>query len=189
MATTEIRITGFGGQGVILAAYVIGKAAAVIEGRHATLNQSFGPEARGSACSAQLLLSDEPIMYPYVRGVDILVAMSQDAYRKFVGELRDGGLALIDDSLVTQAAEKNVRILGAPATRIAETIGKRIMANMVMVGLFTATTGLLKPDSTRESIRTSVPSGTEDINLSAFERGLERGLEFVAAPSLSEVRA
>jgi 2-oxoglutarate ferredoxin oxidoreductase subunit gamma len=74
MARTEIRITGFGGQGVILAGYVIGKATAVVEGRHATLNQSFGPEARGSACSAQLILSDEPITYPYVRTTDILVA-------------------------------------------------------------------------------------------------------------------
>jgi len=136
MANTEIRITGFGGQGVILAAYVIGKAAAVVEGRHATLNQAFGPEARGSACSAQLILSDDPVMYPYVRRTDILVAMSQDAFRRFEGEVRDGGLALIDNSLVTPGPDPRYRVLGVPAGRMAEELGKRIVGNMVMVGFF-----------------------------------------------------
>jgi 2-oxoglutarate ferredoxin oxidoreductase subunit gamma len=189
MAITEIRISGFGGQGVILAAYVIGKAAAVVEGRHATLNQAFGPEARGSACSAQLILSDEPITYPYVRGTDILVAMSQDAYRSFVGEVREGGTVLIDDSLVTPAIGSGHRVLGAPATRTAEQIGKRIMANMVMVGLLTAATGIVAPDAVRESIRTSVPSGTEEANLHAFERGLEMGGRLVPASRPVEVQA
>jgi 2-oxoglutarate ferredoxin oxidoreductase subunit gamma len=189
MARTEIRITGFGGQGVILAGYIIGKAVAVMEGRHATLNQSFGPEARGSACSAQVILSDEPVMYPYVRQADLLIAMSQDAYRRFVGEVRQGGLALIDNSLVTPEPGSGLRTLGAPATRIAEEIGKRIMANMVMVGLFTATTGLVSADAAREAIRTSVPSGTEEVNLAAFERGFEAGQELVTGKEQEEVSA
>lgn len=189
MARTEIRITGFGGQGVILAGYVIGKAKAVVEGRHATLNQSFGPEARGSACSAQLILSDEPITYPYVRRTDILVAMSQDAFRRFVPELRDGGLALVDDSLVTPGDLHRIRALGAPATRTAEQLGKRIVSNMVMVGLFTGATGLVGADATREAVRSSVPPGTEKLNLDAFERGLELGMKLVAPRQLHEVHA
>ncbi len=189
MATTEIRISGFGGQGVILGAYVIGKAVAVIEGRNATLNQSFGPEARGSACSAQLILSDEPIAYPYVRRTDVLVAMSQDAFRRFAGEVRDGGLALIDDSLVTPAPDPRIRVLGGPATRTAEELGKRIAANMVMVGLFTAATGIVAPDAVREAIRTSVPSGTGPLNLSAFDRGLAFGSSLVAHRRSQEVTA
>lgn len=187
MARTEIRITGFGGQGVILAAYIIGKAAAVVEGRHATLNQAFGPEARGSACSAQLILSDEPVTYPYVRRTDLLLAMSQDAYRTFLGEVRDGGTALVDDSLVTPDPGTRVKTMGAPATRVAEEIGKRIMANMVMVGLFTATTGLITADAAQEAIRTSVPSGTEDVNLAAFQRGLEKGMELMKSGDREEV--
>ena len=173
MARTEIRFTGFGGQGVILAAYVIGKAAAVLEGRHATLNQSFGPEARGSACSAQLVLSDEPVTYPYVRATDILLAMSQDAYRRYVHELRDDGVVLVDDSLVVP--ESGHRAFGAPATRTAEGLGTKIVANMVMVGLLTSRTGVVGREAVREAIRTSVPTGTEEINLAAFARGLELG--------------
>jgi 2-oxoglutarate ferredoxin oxidoreductase subunit gamma len=189
MASTEIRISGYGGQGVILAAYILGKAASVVEGRHATLNQSFGPEARGSACSAQLILSDDPVTYPYVRRTDILVAMSQEAYRLFSDEVRDGGMALIDDSLVTAEAEKRIRVVGAPATRIGEQLGRRIISNMVMVGLFAGTTGTVSPDAAREAIRTSVPPGTEDLNLAAFDRGLEAGQQIASARGLEVVKA
>jgi 2-oxoglutarate ferredoxin oxidoreductase subunit gamma len=190
MIRTEIRLTGFGGQGIILAAYVLGKAASVVEGRHATLNQSFGPEARGSACSAQLVLSDEPISYPYVRQSDLLVAMSQDAYRRFVDEIKPQGLVLHDDSLVTPERGQDLRHLGVAATRLAEGLGKRIVANMVMVGFCTAVCGLAAEDSVRQAIRTSVPTGTEELNLAAFEAGLEEGHR--AAPSgpvLEEVGA
>lgn len=172
---TELRLSGFGGQGVILAASILGKAAAVVEGRHATMNQAFGPEARGSACSAQLLISDDPIAYPYVRHSDILVAMSQDAYKLFIDELRPEGVVLIDEDLVTPEEHRKVRTLAVPATRLAEQIGKRIMANMVMLGFLSATTDLLDPDAVREALRTSVPSGTEDANLAAFDAGYEHG--------------
>jgi 2-oxoglutarate ferredoxin oxidoreductase subunit gamma len=168
-----MRFTGFGGQGVILAAHVIGKAASVLEGRHATLNQSFGPEARGSACSAQLIVSDEPVSYPYVRRTHMLMAMSQDAYRKYLHELRDDGVVLLDDSLVV--SESQHRVYGAPATRTAEALGTKIMANMVMVGLLTATVGVVGRDAAREAIRTSVPAGMIELNLAAFARGLELG--------------
>jgi len=178
MAKTEIRITGFGGQGVILAAYVIGKAVAVMAGRHATLNQSFGPEARGSACSAQLVLSDNPVTYPYVTRTDILVAMSQDAYRQYVGEVREGGMVLIDSSLVTQDSPHTT--FGVPATRTAEQLGKKIIANMVMVGLFTAKAHVVECRSVEEAIRTSVPSGSDELNLAAFRRGLELGQALTA---------
>jgi 2-oxoglutarate ferredoxin oxidoreductase subunit gamma len=188
MPKTEIRISGYGGQGVILAAYVIGKAAAVVEGRHATLNQAFGPEARGSACSAQLILSDDPITFPYVRGTDVLVSMSQEAYRIFVSEVKEGGMVLIDDALVTPEPHSTLRTIGAPASRTAEELGKRIMANMVMVGLFTGATRLIEPDAAREAIRTSVPAGLEDVNIRAFEKGLEMG-RGVDAPRLQEVSA
>jgi len=89
MRLTEIRIAGFGGQGVILSATVIGKALAIFEGGHATMTQNFGPEARGGAASAQLILSDTPVLYPYVTGLDFLVVMSQEAYTRFAPELKD----------------------------------------------------------------------------------------------------
>jgi 2-oxoglutarate ferredoxin oxidoreductase subunit gamma len=189
MTRIEMRLSGFGGQGLILAGHVLGKAAAVYEGRHATLNQSFGPEARGSACSAQLVLSDEPISYPYLQRTDILVAMSQDGYSRFVGDVKPDGQVLIEDSLVTPDSTSTLRVTGLPATRIAESLGKRIMANMVMVGFVTAVTGVVDEDAAREAIRTSVPSGTEEKNLAAFERGLAEGVRLTEGPPREEVTA
>lgn len=189
MERTELRVSGFGGQGVILAAYVLGKACAVVENGHATLNQSFGPEARGSACSAQLILSSRPVAYPYVRGLDILVAMSQDAYRMFVDQVRPGGLVLVDEDLVTPGPSRGRRVLAIPATRLAEELGRRIVANMVMVGFFAAATDLLAVDSLREAIRSSVPAGTEKLNLAAFEAGLDHGVRTGAGRRSTEVPA
>lgn len=189
MDRTELRISGFGGQGVILAAYVLGKACAVVENGHATLNQSFGPEARGSACSAQLILSGEPVTYPYVRSIDILVAMSQDAYRLFSEDVKPGGLILIDQDLVTTEVKPRHRVLGVPATRIAEDLGRRIIANMVMVGFFAASCDLLAVESVREAIRTSVPTGTEDVNLAAFDAGYAFGTGKVPRETGEEVTA
>ena len=90
MQLTELRVAGFGGQGVILSAIVLGRAASIHQGAFATMTQSFGPEARGGACSAQLILSGTPVLYPYVCRPDILVVLSQEAYTRFVPELKDG---------------------------------------------------------------------------------------------------
>lgn len=176
MPVTEIRVAGFGGQGVILAGMIIGKAFALYENGYATLTQSFGPEARGSACSAQVILSDQPILYPYVTQPDILIAMSQDAYHRFAPTLKENGLLLIEEDLVRISQLKpGVRVRGIPATRIAEELGRRLVLNIVMVGFFGAVTGLVSYDALRKAVETSVPKGTESLNLRAFERGWERG--------------
>src|ERR1700758_5830762 len=100
MQLTEIRVAGFGGQGVILTATVIGKAASIYENGFATMTQNFGPEARGGACSAQVILSGEPVLYPYVTQPDVLVVMSQEAYTRFAPELKPGGLLITEQELV-----------------------------------------------------------------------------------------
>src|SRR5512143_2252166 len=116
---TEIRVAGFGGQGVILAAMVIGKAYSVFEGNFATLTQSFGPEARGGACSAQVITSDEPVLYPYVTRPDILVVMSQEAFTKFLPDLKDGGKLIVESDMVTVSNLKpGTKLFTCPATRI-----------------------------------------------------------------------
>src|SRR5215469_11038600 len=120
MPLTEVRIAGFGGQGVILSAQVLGKAAAIHQGEFATMTQNFGPEARGGACSAQLILSDKPVLYPYVTRPDILVVMSQEAYGKFSPELKENGTLLIERDLVRVTdVPAETRIYSVPATRIA----------------------------------------------------------------------
>jgi len=178
MAETQIRIGGFGGQGVILSGIIIGRAAAIFGGLHATLIQSFGPEARGSASSAELIVSDQPINYPYVGELDMLVVLSQDAYARFSPKLRKGGLLISESELVKVSAEHAAgRHFAVPATRIAEEIGRRIVLNIVTVGFFGAVSQLMPVEALEKSVLESVPAGTHDLNLKAFRRGYEAGLE------------
>ncbi|MFZ5515346.1 MAG: 2-oxoacid:acceptor oxidoreductase family protein [Candidatus Zhuqueibacterota bacterium] len=178
MAKTEIRVTGFGGQGVILCGYLIGKAAAIQAGKHATLNQSFGPEARGSACSAQVIVSDEKILYPYLTRPDILISMSQEAYTKFEPELKNDGILLVDEDLVKDVQVRDkITVYKVPATRLAEEIGRKIVLNIVMLGFFTAVCKVVDKDSVRKTVELSVPKGTEELNLKAFDKGYDFGME------------
>ena len=178
MANTEIKIGGLGGQGVILSGIIIGKAASIYDDKSATMTQAFGPEARGSACSAQLVVADDAVLYPYVNKPSILVTMSQDAYNKYSPELAEDGLLLIEEELVTVDKEKlakGVRVFGIPATRYAEELGRTMVLNIVMVGFFTAMTDITSADAMRKAVEASVPPGTEQLNIKAFERGFEHG--------------
>jgi 2-oxoglutarate ferredoxin oxidoreductase subunit gamma len=180
MRLTEIRIAGFGGQGVILAASVLGKAASIFQRGYATMTQNFGPEARGGACSAQLLISDSPILYPYLTVPDILVVMSQEAYTRFSPELKPDGILIVEQDLVHIARLRTgTRVYSVPATHLAEQIGKRMVLNMVMVGFFGAVTGLLDPDAIRQAVADSVPPGFKDLNLQALDKGFDYGLSLL----------
>jgi 2-oxoglutarate ferredoxin oxidoreductase subunit gamma len=178
MPATELRITGFGGQGIILCGYIIGKAASIFNDQHATLTQSFGPEARGSACSAQVIVSDDRILYPYVTSPNILIAMSIDGYSMYKSTLAKDGILVYEKDLVTPEKHGGkVTLYGIPATRIAEELGRKIVLNIVMLGFFGAVTDIIPVDALREAVKSSVPEGTEELNLKAFEKGLEYGLK------------
>lgn len=178
MARTEVRIAGFGGQGVILSGYIFGKAASIFDDKYATLIQSFGPEARGSACSAQVIISDELIDYPYIRVPDINVVISQEAYTKYGSDLKPGGILITEEHIVSvgNGALAQYEHYTVPATQIADKLGRRIVMNMVVVGCFTAVTGLLKKDAVRKAVEDSIPKGTEELNLKAFEAGYNHGM-------------
>jgi len=179
---TEIRISGFGGQGVILSAIVIGKAGCIFESGYSTMTQAFGPEARGGACSAQVILSNEPILYPYVTQPDILVTMSQEAYSLFAPQLKDDGILIIEQDLVRiDKLPAGVRVYSLPATRLAEELGKRMVMNIVMVGFFGAVTELLNPDALRQAIADSVPEAFRELNLKAFDKGFEYATKHLSA--------
>ena len=182
MQLSEIRIAGFGGQGVIMCASIIGKAASIHEDGYATMTQNFGPEARGGACSAQVILSDQPVLYPYVTNPDVLVVMSQEAYTKFAPELKPGGLLLVEQDLVRLSElKKPARIFSIPATRLAEELGKKMVLNVVMVGFFGAVAGLLSRESLRKAVADSVPAAFQELNLKAFDKGFEYGTSFLGA--------
>jgi 2-oxoglutarate ferredoxin oxidoreductase subunit gamma len=185
MARTEIRVGGLGGQGVILCGMILGKTASIHENKHATLIQAFGPEARGSACSAQVTLSDEVIGYPYVKRPDLLVLMSFDAATQFVPSLKPGGLVLYESELIPKLPPlpAGARALGIPATRFAEELGRRLVLNIVMVGFVAGVTGLVSSDSVEKAVLDSVPKGTENLNLRALRKGFDYGKELASKPN------
>ena len=173
MSRTEIRITGFGGQGVVLSGYIIGRACAIHAAKHATMIQSFGPEARGSACSATLAVSDTRVLYPYIRRPDIFVVMSAEGYGNYRDELKDEGTLIYEKNLVHPDFKDGQPAFGIPSTRIAESLGRSIVQNIVMLGFFTAVTQLVSREETREAVKASVPAGTGELNLKAFDAGCE----------------
>ena len=178
MQLTEIRVAGFGGQGVILAAMVIGKAASIYQNGFATMTQSFGPEARGGACSAQVILSGEPVLYPYVTNPDMLIVMSQEAYTRFSPEVKPNGTLIVEQDLVRIGnMPAGTKVFSCPATRIAEELGKRMVLNVVMVGFFAAVGKVLKPEALRQAVLESVPPAFKELNAKAFDAGLKYGLE------------
>lgn len=190
MRLTEIRVAGFGGQGVILSAVVLGKAASIYEHGFATMTQNFGPEARGGACSAQLIVSDSPVLYPYTTRPDIMVIMSQEAYNRFAHELKPGGTLIVEEDLVRVSDLKgDPKVYAIPATRFAEELGKRMVLNSVMVGFFTAVTNLLGAEAVRKAVADSVPASFKELNIKAFDKGFEYGLtaQAGAPPELEEV--
>lgn len=176
----EIRLSGFGGQGVALAGYVLGKAFALYEDLEVVMTQAYGPEARGGASNADIVISDEPIDYPFVQQSGVLVAMSQESYTRFRSTVRPDAMILIDDELVEPSPEDN--LYGVPATRLAEELGRRIVANMVMLGFFTAVTGLVSREAMEKAIESSVRPKTVPLNLRAFAMGFEHSLPEPTAP-------
>lgn len=175
---TEIRIGGFGGQGILMCGIIIAKAASLYDHKFAVQTQSYGPEARGGASRTEVVLSDEQVDYPKVDNPEIFVAMSHEAFMKYVGDVKDNAILITDPDLVDENEimdiinEKNLKYYTSDATRQAQdTLGLKIVANIVMLGSFVEATGLISQEAAKQAILDSVPKGTEDKNLEAFELG------------------
>ena len=175
-AKTQVRIAGFGGQGIVLAGKILGQAAAIHEGANAVMTQSYGPEARGGACSADVIASAARIHYPRVTRPDILVLMSEEAARTYGPKAAEDATVLVNEDLVKTVPEgAGLRVFKIPATKIAESLGRRIMANIVMLGFVSAVTGVVSREAMREAVLQNIPPGTEKMNLAAFDAGCEHG--------------
>jgi 2-oxoglutarate ferredoxin oxidoreductase subunit gamma len=175
----EIRFSGLGGQGIIRSGFIVGKATSIFDNKNATMTQSFGPEARGSACSSQLLVSEERILYPYITKPQILVSMSREAYEKYEPELKEDGILIVDEDLVEAKPRAKIRIFKIPATRFAEELGNRIIANLVMLGFFTAVTDVVSYDAMKKAIPGSVPDRALALNMKGFEKGYAYGKDYL----------
>jgi 2-oxoglutarate ferredoxin oxidoreductase subunit gamma len=160
-----------GGQGVVLSGAIIGRACAIEAGNHATMIQSFGPEARGSACSATLAVSESEVLYPYIARPDIFMVMSAEGYEKYRDELKDTGTLVYEKDLVHPKLKKGQPSFGVPSIRIAESLGRSIVQNIVMLGFFAAVTKIVSREEMRNAVKGSVPAGTEELNLKAFDAG------------------
>ena len=176
----DIRFSGFGGQGIIRCGLITGKALALFDNKHATMTQSFGPEARGSACSSQLVVSKDRVLYPYITAPEILVSMSQEAYDKYEPELREDGILIIDTDLVKpKPVRGKIKMYAIPSTRFAEGLGNRIIANLVMLGFFTAVTKIVSPEAMKKALPGLVPGRFLDLNIKAFDSGFDFGEEII----------
>ena len=163
----EIRICGFGGQGIILAGVILGEAATKC-GFEAVQTQSYGPESRGGAARSEVVIADGPIDYPRVTKADVVVALSQPAYDRFAGDVVSGGAVIVDESSVTaKGAERQ------PFTTTAEQVGHKIVTNIVMVGYLGARLDLFDPKVLEETVLRNVPPGTEELNRKALAAGQE----------------
>jgi len=168
----EIRFSGFGGQGIILAAVILGRAAALYDGKHAVQTQVYGPEARGGASMSAVIIDDEPILYPEVSVPDIYVIMSQEGFVRYGAKAPREALMLIDSDMVEGRPECTFHEI--PSTSEARnTLGKVIVANIIMLGALVATTGIVSETAIEKAVLDSVPKGTEKLNMSALKRGME----------------
>lgn len=167
----EIRLAGHGGQGIILAGYIIGQAAAIFEGKNATYIRDYGPAARGGTCRADVVISDERVLYPRIKTPSVLIIMSQQAYNMYCTEKCQDTLLIIDENLVQPRKVGSEKLLAIPATRIAEELGRAAVANAVMLGFFTAVTDIVSLDAMKNSLAASVPENTRELNLKALKRG------------------
>jgi 2-oxoglutarate ferredoxin oxidoreductase subunit gamma len=168
----EVRFSGFGGQGIILAAVILGRAAALYDGKHAVQTQVYGPEARGGASMSAVIIDDEPILYPEVHVPDLYIIMSQEGFERYGSKAPKEAVMLIDTDMVE--GRPGCTFHEIPATSEARnTLGKVIVANIVMLGALVAVTGIVSESSIEKAVLDSVPKGTEELNLAALRRGME----------------
>jgi 2-oxoglutarate ferredoxin oxidoreductase subunit gamma len=171
MARQEIRFAGFGGQGLLLAGILLGKTACLYGGKQAAQTQSYGTEARGGASQCNVVIDDQEITYVGVVTPDIFVVMSQEAYDKLVGEVKEGGIVFYDSDLVKIRQNPKLRHVPVPSTSTAKDLGRQMVANVVMLGAMVEGTKLVQADQAKTCLKESVPPGTEELNLKAFDKG------------------
>lgn len=168
----EVRFSGAGGQGIVLAGIILAEAASIIEGRNAVQSQSYGPESRGGASKSEIVISNDEIDYPKVIKADVLLCFTQEAARKYIKEVKDGGIVIVDENLVPDIPEGNYRIFRFPFLRIARNeLGRDIFLNIIALSTFVGLTNIVKRESIEKAILARIPKGTEDMNKKAMEIG------------------
>lgn len=171
----EIRFAGSGGQGVILAAVVVGEAAAIFEGLNAVQSQAYGPEARGGKSKSEVVISHGEIDYPKATNPNLQIILNQTSCDEFVPDTQEGGIIIADDTYVHMVPDSKADVYMLPIVKTArEKIGRELVTNMVALGVTARVlevNGLMKPESLKKAILARVPKGTEEMNERAFSEG------------------
>lgn len=174
--TYGVRFGGVGGQGIVLAGRLLGKAASLFDGKEAVCTQTYGPEARGGASRSDVVISDGQVDYPFVTEADVLAVFFQEAYVLFRDCLKPGGLLIVDSELV-QPFEEDKNLHSIPATKIAEELGTRMAANVVMLGYLVGKTGIVSREAAESAIRSTMKKKIVELNLKAFDAGMRLAQE------------
>ena len=183
MGRYEVRIGGFGGQGVVTMAVVLGETASLYDDKFVVQTQSYGPEARGGASRSEVVISDDEVDYPKVIAPDVFIVMSRAAYLEYIDGLKEDGILILDQDLVQIEGElpKGVKVYPIPATRIAdEPVGNKLATNVVMLGAFAVITKVLSLDGLKKRVEERWPR-FKDANLKALELGMKAGKEALAS--------
>jgi 2-oxoglutarate ferredoxin oxidoreductase subunit gamma len=170
----EIRLSGSGGQGLILAGQILAEAAAIYDDNNAVQSQAYGPEARGGASRSDVIIADGDIDYPKATRIDLMLAFTQEACDKYAAGLRKGGILLADSKYVTRIPPGDFKVYAVPIMEVAQKeVGKTVVANIVALGLIAGLAKVVTPAAMEQALRARVPKGTEEMNLEAFRKGLE----------------
>ncbi|HRS51134.1 MAG TPA: 2-oxoacid:acceptor oxidoreductase family protein [Candidatus Marinimicrobia bacterium] len=176
----EIRLSGAGGQGLILVGKVLAEAAAIYDGLNATQSQSYGPEARGGASRSEVIISDGDIDYPKAENIDLLLALTQEACDKYIADLKPDGILIVDSQMVTKIPAGQFKVVALPIIQSAvERLGKFVVSNIIALGIIYKLSGIVSEDAVKNAIRARVPKGTEELNLKAFQTGIELAEEWL----------
>ncbi len=172
----DVRLSGSGGQGLILAGKILAEAATIYDGHNAVQTQSYGPEARGGASKAEVVIEDGEIDYPKAMDLDLLLSLTQESATKFSDDLKDDGIMIIDSEMVREPPKGSFKLYAAPITSIAaKKVGKVVVTNIVALGILTRISGVVTEEAMRKAILARVPRGTEEVNMKAFDEGLKTG--------------
>ncbi len=173
----ELRFSGAGGQGLILAGVIMAEAASIYDGKQAVQSQSYGPEARGGASKSEVIISDNTIDYPKATVVDALLALTQEACDKYSHDLKEGGVLLLDSDLVKKQPQGNFNVVSFPIINTAKNeVGREIVANIVALGAMVALTGVVSRESAEKAVLARVPEAFLELNKKAFNMGYEKAL-------------
>lgn len=173
MSEISIRFSGFGGQGLVLSAIIIASGAVIHDGTEAVQTQVYGPESRGGASKAEVIVSDREIDYPLIEESDVLVALSQEALDKYFPDVRENSLVIIDPAFIKDIpAAGHVRIIEIPAAELADELGSRLVANMIILGALVALTSVISKEALEKSIKDNTAKAFHKLNTSGISAGI-----------------